>query len=85
MTNVISNLLDNAVKYSKSNPEITIRTSNIKDNLIIEIEDKGIGIQAHDLDKLFQKFYRSHRRCTQCQRIWNWSLLCKKNLRCSRI
>ncbi|MBK8643595.1 MAG: HAMP domain-containing histidine kinase [Saprospiraceae bacterium] len=58
MTNVISNLLDNAVKYSKSNPEITIRTSNIKDNLIIEIEDKGIGIQAHDLDKLFQKFYR---------------------------
>jgi|JI10StandDraft_1071094.scaffolds.fasta_scaffold42278_5 two-component system phosphate regulon sensor histidine kinase PhoR len=58
MTNVISNLLDNAVKYSRNNPEIIIRTSNDKDKLIIEVEDKGIGIQAHDLDKLFQKFYR---------------------------
>ncbi|MBK8644030.1 MAG: ATP-binding protein [Saprospiraceae bacterium] len=51
-----SNLLDNAVKYSKSNPpEITIRTSNIKDNLTIEIEDKGIA-QASTWISCFKSF-----------------------------
>ncbi|MCC6815871.1 MAG: HAMP domain-containing histidine kinase [Saprospiraceae bacterium] len=58
LQNVFSNLLDNAVKYSKDFPDIKIRTSNSVSSLIIEIEDKGIGIKPEDQLKLFQKFYR---------------------------
>lgn len=56
--NVISNLLDNAVKYSKELPIISISTSQNGESLIIEIEDKGVGIKPEDQQKLFQKFYR---------------------------
>ncbi|MBK8956329.1 MAG: HAMP domain-containing histidine kinase [Saprospiraceae bacterium] len=58
MTNVLSNLLDNAIKYSKESPEIYIRTFDLIDACVIEIEDKGIGIKKEDLPYLFQKFYR---------------------------
>ncbi len=58
-TNIISNLIDNAVKYSKKIPEISIFTRNKDQNLLeIEIQDKGVGIPPDDQDKLFEKFYR---------------------------
>ncbi|MBK9270637.1 MAG: HAMP domain-containing histidine kinase [Saprospiraceae bacterium] len=58
-TNIISNLMDNAVKYSKKIPEISIFTRNTDaQTLEIEIRDKGVGIPPEDQDKLFQKFYR---------------------------
>ncbi|NOT38580.1 MAG: HAMP domain-containing histidine kinase [Saprospiraceae bacterium] len=56
--NVMSNLLDNAVKYSKDVPDIKISTRQNGQSLIIEIEDKGVGIKPEDQEKLFQKFYR---------------------------
>jgi len=56
--NIISNLIDNAIKYSKNDPEIGIFTHNLKDKLILEVRDKGIGIQEEDISKIFQKFFR---------------------------
>ena len=57
-TNVIFNLMDNALKYSDKSLLLTIETWNEKDNLLISIEDNGIGINKDDLKRIFEKFYR---------------------------
>jgi two-component system, OmpR family, phosphate regulon sensor histidine kinase PhoR len=54
---VITNLIDNAVKYSKY-PVITIATRNDKQGLQFSIKDNGIGIEKRHIKKLFKKFYR---------------------------
>ncbi len=59
-TNLINNLLDNAVKYSKENLVIRIYTSNISNQLRIKIEDNGIGMSKETLNRIFEKFYRAH-------------------------
>jgi len=58
--NIISNLLDNANKYSPEKPEITVRTKNIKKGILISVEDKGIGIKADDQPHIFKQFHRVH-------------------------
>lgn len=58
LTNVFSNILDNAIKYSGKSPEIDVRTFDLIDACVVEIEDKGLGIKKEDLPLLFQKFYR---------------------------
>lgn len=57
-TNVIFNLMDNALKYCDKPLLLTIDTWNEKDNLLISIEDNGIGIAKEDLKRIFEKFYR---------------------------
>jgi len=57
-TNIIYNLLDNAIKFSKETPEIIIKTFNERNNLIIEVIDKGIGISKNEQRRVFEKLYR---------------------------
>jgi len=58
LSNVIFNLIDNALKYSKGNPEIQINTLNSGKNLIIQVKDNGIGMGKDQLSKIFEQFYR---------------------------
>ncbi len=57
-TNVVYNLLDNAIKYSNESPEIIIKSHNTNGDLIISIEDKGEGMSKEVRKRIFDKFYR---------------------------
>jgi two-component system, OmpR family, phosphate regulon sensor histidine kinase PhoR len=62
-SNLINNLMDNAVKYSKENvpPKICISTAVVNNKKIaIRIEDNGIGMSRETLKRIFEKFYRAH-------------------------
>ncbi len=58
MTNIVFNLIDNAVKYSKEKPEIIISTQNTLEGIEIAVKDNGIGISKENLKKIFEKFFR---------------------------
>jgi len=58
LANVFTNLLDNAIKYSKGNPLIEVDTCNINGHVVVSIKDKGIGIRKENQKKIFEKFYR---------------------------
>jgi two-component system phosphate regulon sensor histidine kinase PhoR len=57
-TNIIYNLLDNAIKYSVDAPQIKITTANKTKGVIILVEDKGIGMSKSVQSKIFERFYR---------------------------
>ena len=57
-TNVIYNLLDNAIKYTLRTPKIIIRTKNVNHSILVEVEDNGIGINEEEQQKIFHRFYR---------------------------
>ncbi|WP_229329290.1 sensor histidine kinase [Flavobacterium ammonificans] len=59
-TNVIVNILENAVKYSPNPPEIDVYTENIKDMVLIKVQDKGLGMSKIAQKRIFEKFYREH-------------------------
>lgn len=58
LSNVMYNLIDNAIKYSKTNPDIIIKTYNDNEKFYLEITDKGIGISNENQPRVFEKFYR---------------------------
>ncbi|MEN8138301.1 MAG: HAMP domain-containing sensor histidine kinase [Bacteroidota bacterium] len=57
-TNVIYNLIDNAMKYSEGKPEIKVKTYTDKEHWFAEISDKGVGIPVSYQNKIFEKFFR---------------------------
>jgi two-component system phosphate regulon sensor histidine kinase PhoR len=58
--NIITNLIDNAIKYSNDNLLIRIMTQSTAKNLVIRIEDNGIGMSKETQRRIFEKFYRAH-------------------------
>lgn len=58
ISNVVYNLIDNAIKYCDKTPEILIATRNDKKGFILEIQDNGIGIKRDEQKFIFDKFYR---------------------------
>ncbi len=59
-TNVMVNVLDNAVKYSPEAPKIDVSTEVAKNNIVIKVKDQGAGMSKAVLKKVFEKFYREH-------------------------
>lgn len=57
-SNVISNLIDNAIKYSKEKPRVTVTLANKSNVITLKIKDEGIGISKEHIDKIFDKLYR---------------------------
>ncbi|PPL01950.1 two-component system, OmpR family, phosphate regulon sensor histidine kinase PhoR [Parapedobacter indicus] len=58
LSNVLFNLIDNAIKYSQGSPDITIRTKNVHSHIQLTVADKGIGMSRDQLSKIFDQFYR---------------------------
>lgn len=58
LTNVITNLIDNAIKYSNEAPDIEISLKRENKKLLISVKDHGIGIKKEDISKIFDKLYR---------------------------
>ena len=59
-TNVIVNVLDNAVKYTDGEPKIDVFTENVGNSIILKIKDQGSGMSKSVQKKVFEKFYREH-------------------------
>ena len=59
-SNLISNLIDNAIKYSNENVKITISSHSTRNYLVVRIEDNGIGMSKESVKRIFEKFYRAH-------------------------
>ena len=57
----LTNILENAVKYSPEHTTITVRTQELASNVLIEVEDEGMGIPAEELHKIYQRFYRGRK------------------------
>ena len=59
-TNVIVNILDNAIKYSPEKPRVDIYTENVKNYIVMKVRDQGSGMSKLVQKKIFEKFYREH-------------------------
>src|SRR5690606_9899362 len=57
---LISNLVDNAVKYSAGGLILNIRSCNQDGHLVLRFEDNGIGMNKETVKRIFEKFYRAH-------------------------
>jgi len=55
---VITNLMLNAIKYTPEEGNVTIRTLNLKNKVLVEIEDNGVGIPKEEKTKVFDEFFR---------------------------
>ena len=58
ITNIVVNLVENAIKYSEINPVINIYTNNDNGDIVFSVEDNGIGMSQDAVKHIFDKFYR---------------------------
>lgn len=61
LVSAVSNLVENAVKYSEAGDVVNVRVLNVGGNVTVEVEDHGIGIPADSIDRIFERFYRVDR------------------------
>ena len=67
MTQVIDNILNNAIKYSPDGGKITVSMKTTDDQMVLSIKDQGLGIPKQDLPKIFDRFYRVDRARSRAQ------------------
>ena len=67
MTQVIDNILNNAIKYSPDGGKITVTMKTTDDQMILSISDQGLGIPKQDLPRIFDRFYRVDRARSRAQ------------------
>ena len=67
MTQVIDNILNNAIKYSPDGGKITVSMKTTDDQMILSISDQGLGIPKQDLPRIFDRFYRVDRARSRAQ------------------
>ena len=67
MTQVIDNILNNAIKYSPDGGKITVSMKTTEDQMILSISDQGLGIPKQDLPRIFDRFYRVDRARSRAQ------------------
>ena len=67
MTQVIDNILNNAIKYSPDGGRITVSMKTTDDQMILSVSDQGLGIPKQDLPKIFDRFYRVDRARSRAQ------------------
>jgi signal transduction histidine kinase len=59
LSQALGNLLDNAFKFSSGDTKVEVHLKRDKDNVVIEVADRGIGIPPEELEKIFEKFYQA--------------------------
>ena len=67
MTQVIDNILNNAIKYSPDGGKITVTMKTTNDQMILSVSDQGLGIPKQDLPRIFDRFYRVDRARSRAQ------------------
>jgi two-component system phosphate regulon sensor histidine kinase PhoR len=67
MSQVIVNLISNALKFTPTKGNIDVRLKHTDNQIVLDVEDNGMGIPKNEQDKIFQKFYRIYRPGTQIQ------------------
>ena len=68
LSQAIHNLLDNAVKYSAGKKEVVVRVYSHQEQLVISVQDFGIGIEPQEIDRVFERFYRGGDQLTRAVR-----------------
>ena len=72
----LSNILENAIKYSKPNSMVKVSVMQYDMYARVDITDNGMGIDYTETEAIFKKFY-THKRGKRAGRSWNWSLSCE--------
>jgi signal transduction histidine kinase len=62
ISSVLINLLSNSMKFSQTLKEIAVKLTCDKENIVLEVSDKGIGMTQKDLSKIFDRFYRAENK-----------------------
>jgi signal transduction histidine kinase len=65
LSQVVGNVLDNAVKYSPQGGQVTVKLEEQENDYLVSIIDQGIGINTEYLDHIFERFYRVHNRASR--------------------
>jgi signal transduction histidine kinase len=58
----VSNLIDNAVKYSGDRVDVAVRVAADQKNVVLQVQDRGVGIPPEELKRIFKRFYRVSNR-----------------------